>query len=197
MVCAIILAAGRSQRMGTSKALLPFGGSTIIARVVDAFLDGGANHVLAVVRHGDQLVRSALAGRSLAWVENPDPEGDMLSSLRCGLRATPPGTRLIAVSPVDQPSLNAALIRHLLRAFASCGHPILVPVHQGVRGHPVLFASRFRDELLTAFDGIGLRGLLRAHPDEISEWETTDAAVSEDIDTPDDYQARTGRIIAK
>jgi molybdenum cofactor cytidylyltransferase len=82
----------------------------------------------------------------------------------------------------------------MLTAFRAGGAGILVPVHQGRRGHPVVLAARHRDELLRAHDGIGLRGLLRAHPADVVEWVTDDAAVLEDLDTPADYaRARRSR----
>ena len=124
----------------------------------------------------------------MVCVENLDPNGDMLSSVRCGLRALPASAETILVSPGDQPSLGPALIRRLLAAFRAASRPILVPVQAGRRGHPLVFAARFRQELLTAFEGTGLRGLLVAHAHEVSEWPTTDAAVLEDLDTPPDYQ---------
>ena len=242
MICAIVLAAGRSQRMGTQKLVLPFAGSTVVARVVDAFLGAPVDTVVVVIRADDAQVRAALTDRCLLFVENPDPAGDMLSSVRCGLRALPvnclltpslspsDGERVsglsavarrakaegrvrgmqsgawsrgapirsaskppsaastIVVAPGDQPSLTPSLIRQMLAAFHTSGRGILVPVHQGRRGHPLVFTARFREELLTAYDGTGLRGLLQSHFAEIVEWPTPDGAVLEDLDTPEDYQ---------
>lgn len=189
MTCAIVLAAGHSHRMGKPKALLPFAGSTFIARLVDAFLSAGVDHAIAVIRPGDPAVRAAVGPRPVQFVENPDPAGDMLSSVRCALRALPESTRVVAISPVDQPGLEPALIRALLNAFQSSQRSILVPQCAGRRGHPLVFSSRFADELLTAHDGVGLRGLLQAHPAEVEEWITVDPAVTQDIDTPADYDA--------
>jgi molybdenum cofactor cytidylyltransferase len=188
MICAIVLAAGRSQRMGTQKLLLPFAGSTMIARVVDAFLGAPVDRVIVVIRPGEQQIREALAGRTVVFVENPDSAGDMLSSIRCGLRALPPDVTTVAVSPGDQPSIEPGLIDRLLTAFRAGTRSILVPVHNGRRGHPLLFAGRYRDELLTSYDGAGLRGLLQAHAAEVLQCPTDDAAVLEDLDTPDDFR---------
>jgi molybdenum cofactor cytidylyltransferase len=195
MTCAIVLAAGRSQRMGTPKLLLPFAGSTVIARVVDAYLGAPVDQIIVVVRPGDQELRRALGSRKVVWVENPDAAGDMLSSVRCGLRALPPATEVIAISPADQPSLEPGLIRQMLAEFRSRGGSLLVPVHQGRRGHPLLFAARYRDELLISHDGVGLRGLLQVHAAELTEWPTDAAAVLQDLDTPAEYeQAREHRF---
>jgi len=188
MICAIVLAAGRSRRMGAQKLVLPFAGSTVVARVVDAFLGASVDTVVVVIRADDTQIRAALAGRRLVFVENPDQAGDMLSSVRCGLRALPAAAETVVVAPGDQPSLEPGLIRQMLSAFRASGRGILVPVHEGRRGHPLVFAARCREELLTLHDGTGLRGLLQSHPAEIIEWPTPEAAVLEDLDTPEDYQ---------
>ena len=188
MICAIVLAAGRSQRMGANKLLLPFAGSSVIARVVDAHLGAPAASVIVVVRPRDSRLREALGGRRVVFVENPDAGGDMLSSLRCGLRALPVSAETVVVSPADQPSLEPGLVRRMLAAFHERGAGILVPVHEGRRGHPVVFAARYQNELLTSHDGIGLRGLLQHHAAAVIEWPTADAAVREDLDTPADYE---------
>ena len=191
MICAIVLAAGRSQRMGTQKLLLPFAGSTVIARVADAFLGVPVDQTIVVIRENDQQLRAALSGRPVIFVENLDPNSDMLGSVRGGLRALPAAAETILVSPGDLPLLDPKLIREMLAAFRATGRGILVPVHAGRRGHPLVFSARFREEILTSFDGAGLRGLLQAHAGEVFEWLSVDAAVLEDIDTPDDYQRAT------
>jgi molybdenum cofactor cytidylyltransferase len=188
MICAIVLAAGRSRRMGRQKLLLPFAGSTVIARVVDAFLGAPVDQTILVARNHDPQLLAALGARAVLCVPNPDPDGDMLSSVRCGLRALPDSVEIIFVCPGDLPAIGSALIRQMLAAFRAGGRPIVVPVHSGRRGHPLLFASRFREELLTAFDGTGLRGLLSAHPQNVLEWPTSKAGVLEDLDTPMDYE---------
>ncbi len=174
--------------MGAPKLLLPFAGSTVIARVVDAFLGAPVERVIVVVRPRDSNLRDTLAARQVSFIENPDPAGDMLSSVRCGLRAVPGDTETVAVSPGDQPSLEPSLVRRILSAYETSGRGILVPVHGGRRGHPLVFSAGYVAELLTRHDGTGLRGLLQTHVEDVLEWRTSDAAVLEDLDTPADYQ---------
>ena len=92
--------------MGTNKLLLPFAGSSVIARVVDAHLGAPAASVIVVVRPRDSRLCEALGGRRVVFVENPDAGGDMLSSLRCGLRGL---LQHHAAAVIEWPTADAAV----------------------------------------------------------------------------------------
>lgn len=186
MTAAIILAAGQSRRMGTQKLLLPVAGQPMIARIVDQVLASRVDHTL-IVTGQDSRIAAALAGRPVHFATNPDPDGDMLSSIRCGLRALPAECEMILLALGDQPSLQSATIDTLISASQTTARTILVPTFAGKRGHPLLFSTRYRDEVLTQFDSTGLRGLLHAHPDDIIEVPVDHAAILEDVDLPEDY----------
>ncbi|HEV8290798.1 MAG TPA: NTP transferase domain-containing protein, partial [Tepidisphaeraceae bacterium] len=89
MICAIILAAGKSLRTGTQKLLLPFANQTVIGHVADQVIKSAIRQVLVVTAEQSEAIAAALKGKRLSIVINPDFEGDMLSSIRCGLRALP------------------------------------------------------------------------------------------------------------
>jgi molybdenum cofactor cytidylyltransferase len=188
MICAVVLAAGRSERMGTQKLLLPVCGQPLIARIVDELIAGPLQQIIVVVGRDAEQIQSALAGRAVTFVSNPDPQGDMLGSVRCGLRALPALCEAVLVVLGDQPGITSELVAALIRAFRETGRGIVVPAHADRRGHPLLLATRFCDEVLTRYDGIGLRGLLGAHPDEILELEVSSAAALKDVDSPEDYR---------
>jgi molybdenum cofactor cytidylyltransferase len=194
MICALVLAAGRSERMGTQKLLLPLGGKPVIARIVDELQQSPLQETVVVVGRDGEKVQQALKGRAVSFVTNPDFAGDMLSSVRCGLRAIPAGRVAVLVVLGDQPNIASQLVRKLIEAFKESGRGIIVPAHNGHCGHPLLIATRFRDELLSRHEGVGLHGLLDAHPEEVFRLEISDAAVLEDIDTPDDYQRHLSSI---
>jgi len=188
MICAIVLAAGRSERMGRQKLLLPLKDRPIIVRVVDELLRVPVSRVLVVVGRDAGPIQAALCGREVSFVRNPDSAGDMLGSVRCGLRALPESCEAVLVALGDQPGLSHQLVGGLIGAFRESGRSIIVPAHGGRRGHPVLFDARFREEMLTRFEGVGLRGLLAAHPDKIHRVPVLSASALEDLDTPEDYQ---------
>jgi len=197
-ISAILLAAGRSRRMGTQKLLLPFAGTTVVRHVAKQVrAAAGLGPVVAVVGGADASdVAAALARLNLTIVENPDPDGDMLSSLRCGLRALPGECAAAVVALGDQVAVRAAVIDALIASRAAGRGGIIVPAHAGRRGHPVLIPRPYFPELLAGYDGVGLRGLLAAHAHDVYELAVADPGVLADVDTPDDYRravAEAGR----
>ena len=188
MIGAVVLAAGRSTRMGTQKLLLPLGGQPIIVSIVDELLIGGLEQIVVVVGQDGAQIQQVLCGRQVSFVENYIPGDDMLSSVRCGLRGLPMSCEAILVALGDQPGTTHELVSGLIRAFRLTNRSLIVPAHEGRRGHPLLFAACWRDEVLTCHDGVGLRGLLDSHPDEIFEVAVATGRLLEDLDTPEDYQ---------
>ncbi|WCJ60405.1 nucleotidyltransferase family protein [Fontisphaera persica] len=188
MTSAIILAAGQSRRMGLPKQLLPVDGVPLLTKVAAAFPPELVKHLLIVIRPDSKGLRHLVALPHVQWVENPAAEGDMLSSVRCGLRALPKGTETVIVTPADLPGLTASLTCAMLEAWRNCGKSILVPVFQRRRGHPLVFSADYLTEILSQYDSVGLRGLLQAHPHEVFEWEAPSASVLDDWDTPEDWQ---------
>ena len=167
MICAILLAAGRSRRMGTQKLLLAFAGQTVIGHIADELLRSAIDRVIAVVGPAPGAVLPAIEGRGMTIATNPLAEGEMLSSVRCGLREIPAGCDAILVALGDQPAVGAKLIGRMIDAYrresaAGGQRGIVVPVHAGRRGHPLLFSSRYVAEILSDHDAAGLRGLLLA-----------------------------------
>jgi molybdenum cofactor cytidylyltransferase len=188
MICSIVLAAGRSRRMGVQKLLLPLGDRPVIARIVDEVLRSPVDRVFVIVGPDGGPIAEALAGRRVEYVINPDPEAEMLSSVRCGLRAMPEDCEAVLVVLGDQPGVTAEVIATLVQAYKTSGRGIVTPIHNGRRGHPLLFAMRYRDEILSCYDDVGLRGLLQSHPEDVCEVEFPAPNVIDDIDLPEDYE---------
>jgi molybdenum cofactor cytidylyltransferase len=187
MTAAVVLAAGKSRRMGTQKLLLPFAGRPMIVHIVDAILLAGVSPVFVVLPPQSGAVADALAALPVTPVINPDAEGDMLSSVRCGVRALPPECHGFLLALGDQPGITAELIERLMTAGKSSGKSLVVPACQGRRGHPALIGIKHRQEILTCHDGTGLRGLFHHHPDEIEEVAVDNSDTLRDADLPEEY----------
>ncbi len=192
MICAVVLAAGLSRRMGVQKLLLPFGGKTVIAHIVDKLLASTVDEVHVVAGHKAESIRAELSGRAVSIVNNPNYESGMLSSVRCGLQSLPEKCQAVMVVLGDQPSITTGLVDQMLQAFATTDKSILVPLYKGKRGHPILLSLLYRDEILTHYDDVGLRGLLHSHPNDIHELTVSNASVLCDMDYPEDYRRELG-----
>jgi len=174
--------------MGAQKLLLPFGGGTVVGHIVDEVLRSPVDETLVVLGRDAARIAEALAGRRVTLVTNADTEGEMLSSVRCGLRALSPECEAVLVALGDQPSVTADLVGRMIEAFRTAGRGIVVPVHGGKPGHPVLFSVRYCEEVLTRYDDVGLRALRQAHPEDVLELSAESPAVLTDMDRPEDYR---------
>ncbi len=188
MICAIVLAAGESRRMGVQKLLLPFGGTTVVGHIVSELNRSVVDTVIVVVGHDGDRVAEELSGRSVSIATNPNYKAGMLSSVRCGLDALPKQCDAVMVALGDQPAISAGLVDEMVQSFGSTDKGILVPLYRGKRGHPILFSVGYRDEVLERYDDVGLRGLLRTHPDDVYELDVPTSAVLSDMDYPEDYR---------
>jgi len=193
-VGAIVLAAGASTRMGQQKLLLPFAETTVIAHIVRELHAAQVAAVHVVVGHEPDRVRAALSGVPVNIVENPDYTRGMLSSVRAGLASAPLAWTATLIALGDQPLLRATHIAALLDRHVADPDRILVPGHEGRRGHPLLLPRRYWDEAAMQHDDTGLRGLLQAHMDEVRLIELGTDEVLSDMDTPEDYARTLARV---
>ena len=192
MICAVVLAAGLSRRMGVQKLLLPFGGKTVIVHIVDQLLASTVDQVHIVVGHQAERISAELSRRVVSIANNPNYKSGMLSSVRCGLQNLPEKCRAVMVALGDQPSITTGLIDQMLQSFATTEKSILVPLYKGKRGHPILFSTLYRDEILTQYGDVGLRGLLHSHSDDVFELDVPTSSVLYDMDYPEDYRRELG-----
>lgn len=188
MVGAIVLAAGESRRMGTQKLLLPFGAGTVVEHVVDQLLQSRVDETVVVTGQDADRVAELLAARPVRVEHNPSYREGMLSSVRRGIEAAPETWTGIMVVLGDQPLLEVPVVDGLMAEFERHETEIVVPLCEGRRGHPMVFPSFFRHEVMTEFDDTGLRGLLRAHSDCVRELNVDTPSVLADMDLPEDYQ---------
>jgi molybdenum cofactor cytidylyltransferase len=192
MIWAVVLAAGESLRMGTQKLVLPFGGRTVIESVVTAALDSAADRTLVVLGADQDKVRRILSPYPVKFAVNGEFHLGMLSSIQTGFRAVPHEARAIVIMLGDQPAIPAPVVDEVIGTYRRRGRGIVVPVFAGRRGHPVLVEARYREEVLGLDPEVGLRQLLRAHPDDVAEVDASTEAVLRDMDRPEDYAAEKG-----
>jgi molybdenum cofactor cytidylyltransferase len=186
-VAAILLAAGRAQRFGSAKLLVPIAGIPL-GVVAYRNLRAAIDDVLVVVRPDDAMLarRYAEEGARVVVAERAD-EG-MGASLAAGIAAVEP-TAGVVVALADMPWIAPATIRSIAGAIES-GASIAAPVHNGERGHPVGFASFHRAALLALRGDEGARAILAAHRDALTLLDVEDPGVLRDVDTTADLAER-------
>ncbi len=188
MPAAIVLAAGRSRRMGgRNKLLMTIDGVPMVRHVVNALLSAGIMVIRVVTGHQAGAVRAALEGCPVSFVDNSDHEAGLSTSLKAGLDALPASCGAALVCLGDMPAVNGAALRSLARAWqGSQTKAIIVPTWNGRRGNPVLWDSSFFQAMRRVTGDAGARHLIGEYGDYVIEVAMDDGAVLVDIDTPED-----------
>lgn len=188
MPAAIVLAAGRSRRMGgRNKLLMPIEGVPMVRHVVNALLAAGITVIRVVTGHQAPAVRVALEGCPVSFVDNSDHESGLSTSLKAGLDALPASCGAALVCLGDMPAVDGAALRSLVRAWqGSQAKAIVVPTWNGRRGNPVLWDSSFFQAMRRVTGDAGARHLIGEYGDYVIEVAMDDGAVLVDIDTPED-----------
>ncbi len=191
-IAALVLAAGRSSRMGAiNKLTAEIEGQPMVARSVDAALASGARPVIVVTGHEDNAVRAALADRDVTIVHNPDYAQGLSTSLRMGISELPDDTDALLVCLGDMPDVKPSHIGRLMAAFdPEEGRTICVPTFGGKRGNPVLWGAQYLGEMRELKGDVGAKHLLGEHPEAVCEVPMPDEAIFKDIDTPEALAAR-------
>jgi len=190
MIVAVVLSAGESSRMGEPKALLPIDGETFIERIVAALKQSGLERIIVVLGFNAEEMRREIQHLPVEIVVNPDYQQGQLTSLQAAIRHLEADSHCDAmlVHLVDHPYIDPVLVRAMLQHFAASKNLIVVPRHQGKRGHPVIFARALFAELLDAPLDQGAKAVVNAHRDETLEIDTEDVGITLDIDTPELYR---------
>ena len=185
MIAAIVLTAGKSERMmGQPKALLQFKGRTFLEHVLGAIEGAGINHTAIVVGHHRREIDAALALPNLVF--NANYEQGMSTSVQAGIRALPAGVSAAGIFLVDHPLIDATTIRSLSGRLEP--GRISLPFHEGRRGHPVFFSSELFGEILDLRADQGLNVVVRRDPARVIEVPVSNGGVLRDIDTPEEFE---------
>lgn len=189
MIAAIILAAGASERMGYPKALLPYRGRPFLTGILEACQAAGMEHNVVVLGYYEDKIRTAIDLTDSIVATNTELDAGPIGSIRAGIRALAgKPVEAAVVWPVDRPHVAVATVSALVDAFRESHSAVVVPTHDGRRGHPVLFGKAVFEELLAAPDDQGARAVVHRDPARVVEIPVDDVAVLEDFNTPEDYK---------
>jgi molybdenum cofactor cytidylyltransferase len=184
LISAIVLAAGKSERMGRPKALLLCRGKTFLENILESIANSAVDECVVVLGHHRKEITSRLNLPSCVY--NPDYEQGMTTSIQAGIRALSPESKGAVLCLVDHPVIRPGTIDVLI-ARSAPGR-IVLPVYGGRRGHPVFFASDVLAEIQTLPPSQGANTVVRRDPGRIVEAHVEDPGVLLDIDTPEQME---------
>jgi molybdenum cofactor cytidylyltransferase len=191
VIAAIVLAAGRSSRMGRPKQLLELDGVTVLQHVLDTAAPEVDEIIVVLGHEADAIGSSLLLPGGARVVVNPYYRSGQASSLQAGLRALGPETQAAVILLGDQPGVATDAVRAVIDAYDRTGGPMVQVWYRGRPGHPVLLDRGVWPEVEAIQGDLGARNLLADRPDRVVAVEMP-GDPPPDLDTWEDYRRIAG-----
>lgn len=180
----IVLAAGRSTRMGRPKPLLRVGEESFVEHAVRVLQEGGCRRITVVVSDAASETARLAEQAGSRIVVNEAAESEPIDSIRLALSVLPDDTAWVAILPVDHPLVEPGTVMRLIEAAHARGTAIVRPVYHGTAGHPGLFARRTFDTFRHPDLERGAQSVVEIFRDEVVDLPVEDRGVSADLNTP-------------
>jgi len=188
MISAIILAAGKSRRMGQQKILLPWGQTTVIGKIVSTILEAGVHDIIVVTGGSHNELDNVLKEFKINYISNKDySNGEMLTSFQVGLRGVGVEPEAALVVLGDQPQIESNIVQAIVDRYLSTHHTIIIPSYNMHRGHPWLIEKSLWKEIFDLRPPHTLRDFLNMHDEIIDYINVKTPSVIQDLDTQYDY----------
>lgn len=185
MLAAVILSGGASSRMGSPKALLPYQGRPFLEHLLEIAIHPEIGARRVVLGADAEFIAKAIPLKAHEMIINSQWEKGQLSSIQAAVRKLPAGTEGMLLLLIDHPLISSALVAELIAQFHKSKKPIVLPVYEGRRGHPVIFSASLYPELLRAPVETGARAVVWAHRDEVEEVPTNEEGCVLNLNNPE------------
>jgi molybdenum cofactor cytidylyltransferase len=191
MIAAVVLAAGMSARMGKPKQTMHLDGVPMLGRVLEVLRRTRVDQTVVVLGAGADKIRSQVKMTKEKVVINPAPRKGMSESLKLGIRSVEREADAVLVVLADQPFLMAKTVDRLIDTYVESHALVVVPVHRGHRGNPVLFDRAVYPQIMKIEGDVGAKSVVEGNKDNLVAVEVDDEGVLTDLDTPSDYERAT------
>jgi molybdenum cofactor cytidylyltransferase len=187
-ISALLLAAGKGERMGGVKQLLSLGEKRMIEAALHNLQASRCDEIIVVLGFAADEIRPLVEGKDrVKVVINPQFEAGMSTSIQQGLKEINPRATGILIALADQPFIPSEVINALIEGFQAGAQGIVLPVYEGKRGHPlILDRKKYEAELLKLQGDVGGKEIVRVHLDDVLEVAVASKGVLIDIDAPED-----------
>jgi molybdenum cofactor cytidylyltransferase len=193
-ISALLLAAGKGERMGGVKQLLSLGEQRMIEAALDNLQASHVHEIIVVLGFAAEEIRPLVEGKErVKVVVNPHFEEGMSTSIQQGLKEIDPRATAILIALADQPFIPPKVINALIEGFATGAQGIVLPAYEGRRGHPVILdRKKYEGEFFDLQGDVGGKEIVSKHPEDVLEVEVASQGVLMDIDAPEDYHGIQG-----
>ncbi|MEJ2740703.1 MAG: nucleotidyltransferase family protein [Dehalococcoidia bacterium] len=146
-ISVIILAAGKSTRMGKQKLRMPLGQRSMLEHTVDNYLNSEVDEVIVVVGHEAGEMKQMLVHKPVTIVYNPRYNDGIGTSISAGVQHVKDTTQFIVIALADQPYIRSDIINYLVDMHRDSNKGITIPAYKGTRGNPAVFSKSYKKEL--------------------------------------------------
>ena len=193
-ICAIVLAAGESKRMGYPKMLLDFHGKTMLETVINNVKASGVDDILVVLGAYRNELENIVMKTGIRSCYNDIYKEGMLTSVQCGFRNIPDKTEAVLVFQGDQPLITSKVIVKVIEEYKRSGKGLVIPVYKNRRGHPLLVAGKYYSEIGKLDPQRGLRSLPEIFSSDVEEVVVDECGILRDFDTFEEYRNEINQI---
>lgn len=187
MISAIVLAAGKSARMGQNKLLMKWGDVTVLEKVIQTIQDSGIEDIVLVTSNEIRDASNKLITNYGLRIAINNTSHEMLSSIQLGLQNQNAKSEATLITLGDQPQIESRSVRAVCEAYQKSKSNLVAPSYQNRRGHPWLAAKPLWGEILNMKENQTPRDFLNAHAADITYVNVDTPTILQDLDTPEDY----------